>query len=66
MQITTLSTNKTKPNLQVKAKKSVYIASKLLLLTLFGFFTEFLGDLEGAGKTNVPPALKLHSKAPNH
>ena len=31
MQITTFSTYKTKPNLQVKAKKTVYLTSKLLL-----------------------------------
>ena len=37
MQITTFSTYKTKPNLQVKAKKSVCIISKLLLFSIFFF-----------------------------
>ena len=37
MQITTLSTYKTKPNLQVKAMKSVCITLKLLLFSIFVF-----------------------------
>ena len=35
MQITTFSTYKTKPNLQDKAKDTVFITTKLLLFTLY-------------------------------
>ena len=37
MQITTFCTYKTKPNLQVKAKKTVCITSKLALFSIFFF-----------------------------
>ena len=37
MQITTFSTNKTKPNLQVMVKKTVCLTSKLQLLSIFFF-----------------------------
>jgi len=37
MQMTTFSIYKTKPNLQVKAKKTVCITSKLLLFSIFFF-----------------------------
>ena len=43
MQMTTFSTCKTKPNLQVKAKKSVCITSKLLLFSIF--FFDLMGDI---------------------
>ena len=47
LQITTFSTFKTKPNLQVKAKKTVCITSKLLLFSIFFFDFTCKGSTKG-------------------